>query len=209
MNNRKLRFNFIDLIILLVIGAVVAVLLYVFVFSDKSNAQVNETEYTKITYEIEVLGIDSKIAESVAGKYAGVPVTEVVQRRAIGNVVEISLHEYNLPGYNNEIGAENYSTVSNKNNLVVTIEAQAIESDRAFTVDGYEIRVGQLISFFTPEFQGYGYCITLTDGKTDNSDSEIDAMEASEVSDTSDAIKLSDISDESEITETSEITEGN
>ena len=45
----------------------------------------------------------------------------------------------------------------------ITVEAQAVETDRAFTVDGCEIRVGEQYSLMLPDFYAVGYCIELRD----------------------------------------------
>ena len=49
MKKNKIRFNLIDLLIILVIAAAVFLLLYVFVFSGNKN-QVEEVNYTNIRY---------------------------------------------------------------------------------------------------------------------------------------------------------------
>ncbi len=55
--------------------------------------------------------------------------------------------------------------MEDKITLKITIEAQAVDTERAFIVDGCEIRVGQRYSLILPEMYGVGYCVFLTENQ--------------------------------------------
>ncbi len=160
MTKRKLRFNPVDALILAVIAA--AVVLVVFLFGGGSDAEaVAEAQNTTaaIEYVIEIKEVDSSIRRSLA---AGQPVEDAVTRRQIGELKAFSETPMEMAGFHFADDEEIYSEMDGMINVLLTVKAQAEESDAAFTVDGYEIRVGKQISVILPEFQGYGYCVSLT-----------------------------------------------
>lgn len=158
MSKRKLRFNAIDALIILVIAAAVFVLLYVFVFSGRGNQTAAEVNYTTIQYVVELQDIDERL-ESVVKE--GQAVEDAVERKKIGKVCGVQSEPYNKVIFNYNTGEEAKASVEGRITLKITIEAQAVETDRAFTVDGCEIRVGQQYSLILPGLYGYGYCTNL------------------------------------------------
>ena len=154
MKKKKLRFNLIDLIILLVIAAAVFLLLQVFVFSGNNN-QADEVNYTNISYVFEIQKVDSRFEDLVE---VGQPVQDAVERRSIGRVTGVQAVPYQELTFNAEEGIETAADVENMITLKITVEATAVESDQAFTVDGCIIRVGQQYSLALPNMYCVGYC---------------------------------------------------
>lgn len=159
MSKRKLRFNAVDALIILVIAAVVFVLLYVFVFSGRGT-QAAEVNYTTIQYVVEIQNIDEQLEDIVK---KGQLVEDAVERKKLGTVSGTQPVPFEKITFDYENGRETTSVVDGKITLKITIEAQAIETDRAFTVDGCEIRVGQQYSLILPDLYGYGYCTEIID----------------------------------------------
>ncbi len=157
MSKRKLRFNAVDALILLVIAAAVFVLLYVFVFSGRGT-QAAEVNYTTIRYVVELQDIPEHFADVVK---EGQLVEDAVERKKIGKVDGAQPIPYEKVTFDYENGVETTSTVDGRITLKITIEAQAVESDRAFIVDGCEIRVGQQYSLILPDLYGFGYCTEI------------------------------------------------
>lgn len=158
MSKRKLRFNAIDALIILVIAAAVFVLLYVFVFSGRGTQNAAEVNYTTINYVVEIQNLDEHLAEAVK---KGQPVEDAVERKKIGTVSGVQPVKYEKITFDSQNGVEIAAAVGGKITLKITIEAQAVESDRAFTVDGCEIRVGQQYSLILPDLYGFGYCTEI------------------------------------------------
>ncbi len=154
MNKKKIRFNLIDLFIIIVVAAVVFLLLYIFVFSG-NKTQVDEVNYTNIQYVIEIQNVDKSLEDAVA---VGLPVQDAVEKRSIGTVSGVQAVPYQKLTFNSNTDSETVSEVENKITLKITVEAQAIETDRAFTVGGCVIRVGKEYSIAVPGFYGSGYC---------------------------------------------------
>ena len=53
------------------------------------------------------------------------------------------------------------SRTEGKITMLVTIEADVVETDRAFLANGCDIRVGKQFSLMLPEIYGVGFCIRL------------------------------------------------
>lgn len=160
MSKRKLRFNAIDALIILVIAAAVFVLLYVFVFSGRGTQTTAEVTTTTIRYVVELQNMDEHLQDTVK---KGQLVEDAVERKKIGTVSGIQAVPFEKITFDYVNGRETTSSVEGKVTLKITIEAQAVETDRAFTVDGCEIRVGQQYSLILPDLYGYGYCTEIID----------------------------------------------
>ncbi len=158
MNKRKLRFNIIDIIIILIIVAAAFVLINVFAGNDKNITA--ENNYKKIQYVIEIQDVEERF-DGVVSK--GDAVQDAIERKNIGTVVGVQSSPYETVTFDYTTGTETVSSVEDRVVLAITIEATAVSTDRAFTVDGCEIRVGQQYSIMLPEFYGVGYCIKITE----------------------------------------------
>jgi len=154
MKKNKIRFNLIDLLIILVVAAAVFVLLYVFVFSDNKN-QAEEVNNTNIRYVFEIQKVDSRFEDLVE---VGQPVQDAIERRNIGKVIGVQAIPYQKLVYDSSKGAEVAADVENMVTLKITVEATAVETDRAFSVDGCIIKVGQQYSLALPGMYCVGYC---------------------------------------------------
>ena len=158
MSKRKIRFNIIDIIIILIILAAAVVLVNVFVGNDKDIAA--ENSYKKIQYVIEIQDVEERFDNAIS---KGDPVQDAIERKNIGTVIGVQSSPYEIITFDYNEGVETVTTVEGRVVLNVTIEATAIATDKAFTVDGCEIRVGQQYSVMFPDFYGIGYCIKLTE----------------------------------------------
>jgi len=157
MTKRKIRFNFVDLLILLLFAAAAALVAFVFMGRDGSES-VSETHPATIEYVVELKNLDSSLQDTLA---VGQTVEDAIERKTIGELRAISKSDAQVIHFNYTTGEEEYSVVEGKINLTLTIRATAEESDVSFTVNDYEVRVGKLISIILPGFQGHGYCIGL------------------------------------------------
>lgn len=159
MNKRKIRFNAVDVLIILVIAAVIFLLLYVFVFGGKKSDPVDST-IRNISYVVEINNLDSNMSDAVK---TGQAVQDAVERKNIGSVSGVQCTPYRKITFDYENGKETVAEAENKVTLRITIDAEAIETDRAFKVDGCEIRVGEQYSLMFPDMYCVGYCIELSD----------------------------------------------
>ena len=159
MKNRKLRFNAVDVLLILMIAAAAVVLLYVFVWSDRGSDN-TDLQYTDIQYVVEVQNVESRFADSVK---RGQSVEDAIARKSIGTVAGVEVVDFEKITFDYDNIREKVAGAADRITIRITVEAQAVETDRAFTVDGCEIRVGEQYSLMLPDFYAVGYCIELRD----------------------------------------------
>jgi len=157
MTGRKVRFNAIDAIILLILAAAAGVLLYIFVFS-KDTAQTAEGSSRTIQYVVEVVNIDDHFADAAK---IGQPVQDAVKRKHIGTVVGVQSYPFEKNTFSYDTGKTTVSAADGRITMKITIEATVTETDRAFSVDGCEIRVGEQYSLMLPGMYGVGFCTDI------------------------------------------------
>lgn len=159
MKERKIRFNLIDALIILVIAAVVFAVLYIFVLSDKKTDVSVAAETTTIQYVVQAVGVDERF-DGLAK--VGDPVQDAIERKNIGTVVGVQSEPYKKITFDYDNQRETVAEVEKKVTINVTIEATATETDTAFTVNGCEIRVGGKYSLSMPDVFLSGYCIDMS-----------------------------------------------
>lgn len=159
MRKRKMKFNIMDLLILLAIAAVAAVLLYVFVLSENTPVDsLGGAQTTKITYVIEVTGVDDALSDNIA---VGETLIDAAKKMNIGTIVAVESQPYVYLGKNITEGAMELTTVDGKSTIYVTVEADASLAGISYSISGYEIYVGEKVYLSLPNFTGSGYCISL------------------------------------------------
>ena len=157
MNKRKIRINGMDIVILAVIAAALALLLYIFVWS--AGPEKAETEYVALVYVLEVTGLEGQFQNLVQ---AGQPVQDAVKRGNMGTVVSTpQITPMKKAEFDNDTGQEVYNEVPGRYRMLVTIEASAAVTEQAYTVGGQEVYVGALMSLVFPGLKCDGYCVDL------------------------------------------------
>jgi len=157
MGKRKIRVNGMDIVILAVLAAAVALLLYIFVWSDEGTGAA-QTEYASITYVIEVKEIDERFAGMVK---TGQKIEDAVKHGPLGTVSGVEVQDTLLAKYDEISGREVYHPIPGKVNMYITVTAEAAVSELGYSVGGEMVRVGKFFSLQCPELQCYGYCIKL------------------------------------------------
>lgn len=159
MNNKKPRFNVVDGLIILLIAAVIFAAVYIFVLR-KNKSDGAEVNYQTIEYVVEMKNVDERYAGAVKKDQ---PIQDAIKRKNIGKVVGVQSVPYEKITFNSVDGVETVSEVEGKITMTVTIEATAVATDQAFTVDGCVIRVGQEYSLMLPNMYFVGYCIEINE----------------------------------------------
>lgn len=166
MSKRKLRINLIDVLILIVILAALAVLVYVYTGGGKTAVQDVETVF--LEYVVEVSELDSSYVNLLT---EGDPVEDAISRVRMGSVYSYENKEFLSTDFDEENNREVYKSVQNYDgenmenrglkNLYITIHAEAVVTDRGYTVNGKQICVGDQMSLRLPDMYAVGYCIHL------------------------------------------------
>ncbi len=158
MSKTKTRFTIMDGVILLIILAVVAVLLYVFVFSDLASMHTAAAETHTLTYVVEVAALDEEQASKIL---PGDTVINSASKIAIGTVTAVEMRPYMYMGTNKNEGSLVLNPVDGKVNLYLTVQADAILDGISYTVNGYDVYVGALVHMSFNDIVCSGYCISL------------------------------------------------
>jgi hypothetical protein len=159
MRKRKMKFNIMDVLILLAVAAVAAVLVYVFVLSENTPVDsLGGTPTTKITYVVELTGIDDALSDNIS---VGETLIDAAKKMNIGTIVAVETRPYVYLGKNLTDGTMELTTVDNKSTIYVTVEADATLTGIAYSISGYDIYVGEKVYLSLPDFTGTGYCISL------------------------------------------------
>lgn len=160
MAKRKLRFNFIDLLLLLLAAAAVFILFVVFapgvMKSDGNKETVN------IQYVVEIQNVDEAFENLIEG---GQPVEDAITRKKIGIVEGPEWEDYRMVTFDYDKQEEVLSNVNGRKTVKVTIRAEAVKDVDAYKVNDVVIRVGKQYSLIFPTMYGVGYCTSLTEDK--------------------------------------------
>ena len=162
MTKKKIRFNAVDVVIILVILGLIAGALYLFVWRNRGTGASSAQETCRIEYVVEIKKVEEQYANAVT---VGQPVEDAVWRNAVGTVVGVEVTDYAETLFDDETKTEKTAYLDGYVNLKITVEADAAETDAHFTVNGTVVCVGKLYSLRFPSFYGNGYCIMLTRGQ--------------------------------------------
>ncbi len=175
---KKHRFNIIDVLIILVIVSVVAVMYY---FTVARNNVVTNNEVT-IEYTVELKTVRSDHTDNIK---KGDKVVETVRDQQIGEVVAVDI----VPSYNTVTNADTgemfisqYPAINAQNtqeeqssedtipqeellydyyNVRVTIRQNVKKSEVGYSINGFDVVVGELVHFRVPEYVNSGYCVSI------------------------------------------------
>lgn len=144
------KFNFFDfLLILLVVLVIVGGAAFFFLRGDDASEDSVRVRYTVVVKDL-VDDINLNIHE-------GQDVTDTVRHNIIGKVTAVKTAPAVYDAYNQEAGELVHGTYEDLKYLYVTIEADAVSSDREYTVGGMTVAMGTLVYFRTPTFIGSGF----------------------------------------------------
>lgn len=158
MRKIKVKFNLMDLLILLILAAAAAVLLYVFVLSDKNTVDGLSASEKKISYVVEITGLNEEYVEKIA---VGQHPVESSKKKALGTVTALESQPYMYTGTNKTDGTLVLNTVDDYITIYATMEANAEPDGFAYAIEGYDIYVGKLIYLSFADIVCSGYCIAL------------------------------------------------
>ena len=156
---KKARFNIIDLLLILIVIAMIATMIYLFVpgniFENLSAEREQEIQYT-----VEILGVDQDFINNIKENDN---VIDVVSKASIGTVMAVSYDtNYSELKYNEESGEGIMVSYPDKYNLIVTISAEALyNAGEGYSVDGCRIAVGEKLSLRFPDYSCEAYCIDV------------------------------------------------
>ncbi len=161
MNNhiekKKLYLNFIDVILVAVILASVAAL--VFFLRERRIVADPNGETAEIVYQVEVSPMREEFRNLVA---VGDAVVHTVSAKAIGTVSDVAYSQCLYTGTDSVTGLPVTSSYPGKITMVLTVTVTATITDTGYEVGGQPLILGEALSIRTPHFVGSGTCIRVT-----------------------------------------------
>lgn len=153
---KKKQFNFVDVILLVIILAVVFSLVYLVVHAY-NNYFLKDGENTQIEYVIRIEDIDNDIRYSVK---EGDTLVELDTHTEIGTVVSFREEPSVFIGYDKD-GNCVQSNDPSRRDLVITVSTDAKGNGSVYEIDSFTLAVGEEIDFRIPGFTAQGECISL------------------------------------------------
>ena len=161
-NKPKGKFNFIDLLLLLVIIGSVVILAYIFVSPYTGKITLAPTE--DIVYTIQVDDIRSEFKGLIS---EGDTVKSTVSLREIGKVVSVEYQNVQYTGKDKD-GNTVISDYPDLYTAVITVAVKANTEDGLYKAGDITISAGTQIGFRVPKYTADGYCTLVREGdKTD------------------------------------------
>jgi hypothetical protein len=151
------RLNAVDIVIIAVVLAAAAALLYLWRASGKSSTAAANLK--TVTYAIEL----SQMEHGAAGRIKeGDVIYDSAKKYVMGTVISVSVEPAVTPVKNLETGDTVLSRIPDQETAIVRLECRASENDAQITAEsGYVIRVGEKVQAAGPGYAGLGYIIAI------------------------------------------------
>ena len=141
----KTKFNIVDVIIIFIIIAAIAVgCLFYFKSNNKSTDVISDT--TKIQFTLEVKDLSETAAKGFE-KSEGYSASFGETATGTGKVIDVDIVDYEKWVENTEEGTINIQKIPDRYTVKVTIESDVIKSDTAYTSGSESICVGKEMPF--------------------------------------------------------------
>ena len=155
------RFNVLDVIIILIIVAVLALTLLAYLPGGLFRLAQNSSNAT-IIYTVEIKGVKRELAKGIS---VGDPVTEKETSINLGSVsAEVEVMPYSQVRYDaasGEVVLDEYEELST---LLITVTADAkSDPSKGYSIGGRRIAIGAEYKLSLPGFEGTGNCISITE----------------------------------------------
>ena len=155
---KKISFNLIDVALIVIALAAIAVL--VFVFNSKDIVKPSGKEKVKIEYTVTLSPVREEYINLIK---VGDKVVNTTVMEYCGEVVTVTNSDYYYVGINSETGESVSTQYPGMKTIVVKIRATAIKTSYGYSVDGFDIVIGENVSIRVPDFTGTGKCTSVTE----------------------------------------------
>lgn len=153
MNNKKHKFNIIDLVIIFAVVLFGMLLVKNFIFDAQKESR---GEKVNLQYVIETEMLSEALADNVK---VGDAVYDYASGRKIGQVTACDVRNATHTGMS-ESGAQVVSDVVGYRCLYITVEGEALHKADGYTVDSVAVSVGREYSLMLPDLYCKGSCIS-------------------------------------------------
>jgi len=151
------RFNIIDFMLIVLIIAAMAILIYILLGNDIFSG----SEDTEILYTIEIELIKNDLLPAVSKITPGTKLTETVRHNEFGEVQKINITEAYSHTTDSINGVARLVPYPDHSKVTIVVKAKCKKEDPKYIINGKTIMVGIPISFRTTDFIGYGKCVYI------------------------------------------------
>lgn len=154
----KSRFNFADVVVLLIIVAMLGLFAYLIISSYGQD--LFETKHD-VVYTVKLNEVRREFADNIR---KGDKMVETGTLSEIGTVAGVDTTPCIFTATDS-----NGNTVTSDNplymDIVITVKAQATLPDGIYTVNGFRLTAGKDVSFRVPDFTGSGVCTGIEEAE--------------------------------------------
>lgn len=152
MERKKRKFNVFDIVIILVI-LVLAFGAY------KLTRRTKAVDTVAQTYQVELMECPAGLGKGIV---TGTKIADSVKNYEMGTITKVDVIPCKKLGENRVDGGFKESVVEGVENIILTVEAQVIQSDNELRVpSGYVIKAGKEAMVKGSGFAGKGFVITV------------------------------------------------
>jgi hypothetical protein len=153
---KKMRINFIDIILILIIVAAVAVLGYI-ILSPQINIS-SKAEAVTIQYQVEIVHLREEWKDNVE---IGDDFIDYTTMESIGTVVDVRCSDEKFLSVNRDTGELVYVSYPDYITMIITVEAEAVPAGIGYDVNGVNLQIGPDIHFRLPNLCYEGPCKSI------------------------------------------------
>lgn len=155
---KKHKFNVVDALIIIVIAAAIGAAVFFF-RPDANAADEQQTTAVNIEYVIQLSTVRDEFADNFN---IGDKVIDGVALYEIGEIVAVDVTDAVYSGTNLQTGEIVLSDYPEHSNVELTISAKASIGELGrYSIDGYDLAVGSLVSIRTRSYTGTACCTQI------------------------------------------------
>ncbi len=155
---KKISFNFIDVALIVIALAAISVL--IFLFNSKDIVKPSGNENVKIEYTVTLSPVREEYINLVK---IGDKVINTAVMEGCGEVISVTNSDYYYIGTNSETGESVSTPYPGMKTMVIKIRATATKTAYGYSVNGFDVVIGEDVSLRVPDFTGSGKCTSVTE----------------------------------------------
>ena len=150
-------FNIIDAALIIIALLCICATVFFFTDADITNSKGGKKITLEYTVEFDPTREEFKNLLEI-----GDSITEITTMKNAGEIINVVYYDHFYIGTNDETGEAVSTKDEGKIKMVLTVRAEAIKTDTGYSVNGYELLIGNDMTIRTPSFTGTGICTSIT-----------------------------------------------
>ncbi len=158
---KKYQFNFIDVLLILIIVLSIAVIAFLTFYDGDIKSVKNDNAKVEVMYTIESRNIDNILRGKIN---RGDTVIDSESLKEIGQVVDVEYTDSVYTGFNSEKNEQFEALYAGHIDIKVKISATAeLDENGVYSVNGYILNTGKEMEVIFPYYVGKGLCISFSE----------------------------------------------